>query len=302
VKEVDRVRSLRLLFVLAVCCLAAPALATAQVPRSSTSKQNLTNIRTEDVFETPADSGAEARPEASSAPALDEPTPTMRADGSKTVVVEAEAAKRPAVKGIDPRLMAETVTNSVLSSRNGGMWNATLGALSTGNPEIDSIIVEASTLHGVDPRLVYAVMNQESRFKQRAVSYKGASGYMQLMPATARRFGVTDIFDPKQNIHAGTKYLRFLLDLFNNDVELALAGYNAGEYRVIREGYRVPNIRETRDYVRKITASYYGRRARNRVIVAYGPSRLDVKDKEEITREAYSSPDDRGVEGLSNYY
>ena len=294
-------RSLRLLFVLAVCCLAAPALATAQVPRSSTSKQNLTNIRTEDVFETPADSGAEASPRPQPAPADDGFVPTMRADGSKTVVAP-EPTKRPDSKGIDPRLMAETVTNSVLSSRNGGMWNPTLGALTTGRPEIDSIIVEAATLHGVDPRLVYAVMNQESRFKERAISYKGASGYMQLMPATARRFGVTDIFDPKQNINAGTKYLRFLLDLFNNDVELALAGYNAGEYRVIREGYRVPNIRETRDYVQKITASYYGRRARSRILVTYGPSRIDAKEKEEIQREAYATTDDTGEGSLSNIY
>ena len=99
-------------------------------------------------------------------------------------------------------------------------------------------------------------MRQESGFNSRARSYKGASGLMQLMPATARRFGVTNIFDPAQNIDGGVRYLRFLLDMFEGDVELALAGYNAGEGAVVRSGYRVPNYRETQNYVRVISARY----------------------------------------------
>jgi soluble lytic murein transglycosylase-like protein len=126
----------------------------------------------------------------------------------------------------------------------------------TGNPTYDALVRQSATRHGVDPNLVFAVMRQESGFHPRAVSYKGASGLMQLMPATARRLGVTNIFDPAQNIDAGTKYLRFLLDMFNGDVKLALAGYNAGENAVIRSGYQIPRYRETQNYVKSISAKY----------------------------------------------
>jgi soluble lytic murein transglycosylase-like protein len=123
-------------------------------------------------------------------------------------------------------------------------------------------VLESAARHGVDPNLVFAVMRQESGFNARARSYKGASGLMQLMPATARRFGVTNIWDPAQNIEAGTRYLRFLLDTFNGDVKLALAGYNAGEGAVIKYGYTVPRYRETQNYVRSISARY-GRATHN---------------------------------------
>jgi len=83
-----------------------------------------------------------------------------------------------------------------------------------------------------------------------------------LIPATARRFGVQDIFDPKQNVHAGAKYLRFLLDTFDGDVELALTGYNAGENAVIKYGYRVPPYSETQNYVRSIVSRYGQRNVR----------------------------------------
>jgi soluble lytic murein transglycosylase-like protein len=99
-------------------------------------------------------------------------------------------------------------------------------------------------------------MHQESSFKLRATSHKGASGLMQLMPATARRFGVTDIYEPRQNIDAGVKYMRWLLDTFNGDVSLALAGYNAGEGAVMKYGWNIPPYNETREYVRRITNRY----------------------------------------------
>jgi soluble lytic murein transglycosylase-like protein len=126
----------------------------------------------------------------------------------------------------------------------------------TGNPKYDALILQAAARHGVDPNLVIAVMRQESGFNSRALSYKGASGLMQLMPGTARRFGVTNIFDPAQNIEGGTRYLRFLLDTFNGDVKLVLAGYNAGENAVVNSGYRIPRYRETQNYVRSISARY----------------------------------------------
>jgi soluble lytic murein transglycosylase-like protein len=99
-------------------------------------------------------------------------------------------------------------------------------------------------------------MHQESSFKINARSHKGASGLMQLMPATARRFGVTSIYDPKQNIEAGVKYMRWLIDTFRGDVVLALAGYNAGEGAVMKYGWNVPPYRETQEYVRRITSRY----------------------------------------------
>ncbi|HYP30095.1 MAG TPA: lytic transglycosylase domain-containing protein [Blastocatellia bacterium] len=127
---------------------------------------------------------------------------------------------------------------------------------STGNPVYDDLVLKAAARHGVDPNLIFSVMRQESGFNYRAKSYKGATGLMQLMPATARRFGVQNIYDPAQNIEGGTRYLRFLLDTFNGDVGLALAGYNAGEGAVMKYGYQVPPYRETRNYVRSITAKY----------------------------------------------
>ncbi len=132
----------------------------------------------------------------------------------------------------------------------------TLGAFSTGNALIDSYITDSCARYNIDPLLVYAQMNQESSFKLKAISYKGARGLMQLMPATAVRFGVTDIFNPKQNIEAGVRYMRWLLNTFGGDVRLALAGYNAGEGAVMKYGNQIPPYRETQDYVARITARY----------------------------------------------
>ena len=131
-----------------------------------------------------------------------------------------------------------------------------LDAFTTGDASIDNLIVESSNRNGVDPVLVYAIMHQESTFKLHAVSPKGARGLMQLMPKTAARYGVTNIFDPRQNIEGGTRYLRFLLDLFDGDVELALAGYNAGEGAVMKYGNSIPPYSETQEYVRRIGRRY----------------------------------------------
>ncbi len=134
--------------------------------------------------------------------------------------------------------------------------NQSLRGQSTGDPRIDGLIVSAASYHGIEPLLLYSVMSQESAFDGQAVSPKGARGLMQLMPATAARFGVTNIFDPQQNIYAGARYLSVLLDMFDGDVSLALAGYNAGEGAVKRYGYNVPPYPETINYVRKIKRRY----------------------------------------------
>jgi len=128
----------------------------------------------------------------------------------------------------------------------------------TGNPKFDELVRQSAARNGIDPNLIVAVMRQESGFNPRARSYKGASGLMQLMPATARRFGVVNIYDPVENIEGGARYLRFLLDTFQGDINLVLAGYNAGEGAVINSGYRIPRYRETRNYVQSISARYDG--------------------------------------------
>lgn len=131
-----------------------------------------------------------------------------------------------------------------------------LDGFTTGDTIVDTLIVESGTRNHVDPVLLYAIMHQESTFKRRAISPKGARGLMQLMPGTAARFGVTNIFDPRQNVEGGARYMRFLLDTFDGDVSLALAGYNAGEGAVMKYGYRVPPYSETQEYVRRIGTRY----------------------------------------------
>lgn len=173
---------------------------------------------------------------------------------------------------VDPKLVKKTVSvRNVQSVAEGlatreapaigrstlAMGTGThLRGFTTGNLLHDSYIVDSSRRYGIDPLLIYSQMHQESSFKINATSYKGASGLMQLMPATARRFGVTKIYDPQQNIDAGVKYMRWLLDTFRGDVVLALAGYNAGEGAVMKYGWNVPPYRETQEYVRRITARY----------------------------------------------
>lgn len=116
----------------------------------------------------------------------------------------------------------------------------------------DDLIVEHAQLNGVRPSLVRAVVQVESGFNPRAYSPKGAMGLMQLMPATAREFGVRNPFNPEENVRGGVAYLRQLLDRYDNDEELALAAYNAGPGAVDKHGQTIPPYRETRDYVSKV--------------------------------------------------
>lgn len=117
--------------------------------------------------------------------------------------------------------------------------------------DVDELIKAASNHQGLKEDLVRAVMERESGFRPCAVSSKGAQGLMQLMPATAAELGVRNPFDPKENVHAGARLLKQLLERYKGNVELALSAYNAGAGRVDREG-AVPDIRETRDYLLNI--------------------------------------------------
>ena len=127
---------------------------------------------------------------------------------------------------------------------------------STGNKVVDNLVRFYGNKYGVDPYLIFCLMSQESKFSTIATSPKGAQGLMQLMPGTAARYGVANPYDVAQSIMGGTRYLKDLLQMFNGRIDLALAGYNAGENAVIKHGYTVPPYEETRNYVRLITARY----------------------------------------------
>ena len=129
-------------------------------------------------------------------------------------------------------------------------------AWSTGNNRIDGLIRTYGAQYGVDPYLIYCLMSQESSFITGATSPKGAQGLMQLMPGTAARYGVTNPYDVAQNIKGGTRYLKDLLNMFKGRVDLALAGYNAGEGAVMKYGNKIPPYDETRNYVKLILKRY----------------------------------------------
>jgi len=134
---------------------------------------------------------------------------------------------------------------------------ANAGGHQASQEEIDQSIVMAAARHNVDPNLVRAVVKVESNFNSSAVSRKGAMGLMQLMPSTARQLKVRNPFDPEQNVDAGVRHLKQLLENYNGDVNLTLAAYNAGSGAVARSG-GVPHYAETQNYVRRITHLYYG--------------------------------------------
>src|SRR5580692_896263 len=122
--------------------------------------------------------------------------------------------------------------------------------------QYDSIIEQAAVSSALEPNLLRAVIVVESGFNSRAVSKRGAVGLMQLMPATASRFGVSNPYDPRQNVHGGARYLKFLMDRFGQNLGLALAAYNAGEEAVDRNGGQIPPFSETMAYVPKVLKIY----------------------------------------------
>lgn len=146
--------------------------------------------------------------------------------------------------------------SNIHSYDNWGSSNTTwVKKYSKNHSKFDAFINAAGAKHGVDPQLIKAVMHTESAFNSRATSPVGAQGLMQLMPATAKRFNVTNSFDPEQNINGGAQYLGWLLKRFKGDKMLALAAYNAGEGNV--DKYKgIPPFKETQQYVKKVTASY----------------------------------------------
>lgn len=124
-----------------------------------------------------------------------------------------------------------------------------------------SLIESTARRYNLHPELLHAVIRAESAYNPSAVSSAGAIGLMQLMPATATRYNVSDIYDPVQNVRGGAQYLRFLLDMFEHDLRLALAGYNAGENAVVKYGNRIPPYPETQKYVRKVMQFLWAERS-----------------------------------------
>lgn len=141
---------------------------------------------------------------------------------------------------------AEVKEKPVASPKTYNVWK---------DPALNQVVAEEAAKHGIDPLLVHAVVWQESRGNPRARSHKGAGGVMQMMPGTARRFGVRNRYDPKESVRGGLEYLAWLLDRYNGDVALALAGYNAGEGNVDFYG-KIPPFRETQNYVVQIAMRY----------------------------------------------
>jgi len=174
---------------------------------------------------------------------------------AKAAAVKSEANEKSSSAATQP-LVAPTLMAIDLSAATSVTDFSSLRGYTTGSAQIDGYLISSGKNNSVDPLLLYSVMHQESSFKLHALSPKGASGLMQLMPGTAVRYGVSNIFDPRQNIEGGARYLRFLLDRFDGDLDLALAGYNAGEGAVEKYGWRIPPYAETQEYVRRISRRY----------------------------------------------
>jgi soluble lytic murein transglycosylase-like protein len=153
--------------------------------------------------------------------------------------------------------------------------------------EIEAAIDEAASRHNVDPSLVRAVIKVESNFNPNAVSRRGAMGLMQLMPQTARQLNVVNPFDPEQNVDAGVRHLKRLMESYGGDVKLSLAAYNAGAGAVARSA-GIPRFSETRNYVKRITELYYGRTPGYRILGT------PVREPVRVQR------DERGVLYISN--
>lgn len=135
------------------------------------------------------------------------------------------------------------------------IFSSNLASTSSGNADIDALIEQYSAKNGLDSAFVKAVIKQESGFQPKVTSHCGAMGLMQLMPATASSLGVTDAYDPEQNIAGGTKYLKGLLDRFGGNKSLALAAYNAGPNAVAKYN-GIPPYKETQNYVKNIMSMY----------------------------------------------
>ena len=190
-------------------------------------------------------------------------------DDGRRFFINAEPLRTPKLAASKPRTNIYMPAQISLTGRNGP-------AVDIGRDGVEKIVREAADRHRVDPALVRAVIETESNWNPKAWSHKGAGGLMQLIPTTAQRYGASDVFDPQQNVDAGVKHLKWLLERYNGNLDLALAAYNAGEGAVDRV-HGVPAYRETRDYVQKVQNAYF-RPGSGRLADAYVNSHAIHKD------------------------
>ncbi|MCP5451539.1 MAG: lytic transglycosylase domain-containing protein [Gammaproteobacteria bacterium] len=180
------------------------------------------------------------------------------------------SARHPTARMPDAALQRDAASMTTLNPSAGVPAAAVRPVVSAQQRRLTPLIDAIALSEGVEPTLVYAVISQESGYNPRAGSPAGALGLMQLMPATAARYGLTpnDRYDPAKNVRAGIRYLKFLSRQFNGQLDLILAGYNAGEGAVQKYGNRIPPYRETQDYVRKVKGylALYRQRRRHRAV------------------------------------
>ncbi len=190
-------------------------------------------------------------------------------DDGRRFFVNVDPPVAPKFTGSKPRTNIYLPAQSSLTGRS---W----AAVDMSRDGVEKIVREAADRHSVDPALVRAVIETESNWNPKAWSHKGAGGLMQLIPTTAQKYGASDVFNPQQNIDAGVKHLKWLLERYNGNLDLALAAYNAGEGAVDR-AHGIPAFRETRNYVQKVQNAYF-RPGSGRLADAYVNSRAIHRD------------------------
>jgi len=184
--------------------------------------------------------------------------------GLREIMIAAESPRTETIDELIEALERQIATSQRATKPKATIRRATRGFIArTLFPRrLENIVQSAGFRYGVDPNLVWGVIKVESNFNSSAVSHQGARGLMQLMPATARMHKVRNIHDPSENVHAGVRYLRHLLDRFDGNLRLALAAYNAGPGAVERYNNRIPPYPETRQYVRRVLKYYRHYRAK----------------------------------------
>ncbi|HEV1994176.1 MAG TPA: lytic transglycosylase domain-containing protein [Candidatus Acidoferrum sp.] len=174
---------------------------------------------------------------------------TVVDDGGRRFFVNAE---RP----LTAKLTATKLRTNIYLPAESSFSGRSRPAMDIGRDSVEKLVREAADRHRMDPALVRAVIETESNWNPKAYSHKGAGGLMQLIPTTAQRYGACDVFNPQQNIDAGVKHLKWLLERYNGNLDLALAAYNAGEGAVDR-AHGIPAYRETRNYVQRVQNAYF---------------------------------------------